>query len=176
MRQEERLFLLSILPSSYEVYLYHQGNLNYSYRMMGAHPMQSDGVHGVRFTVWAPAASEVQVVGDFNGWNGQHHVMSRLPDSGIWWIFVPHIEEGATYKFEIITPHGEHLLRADPYAFRSELRPGTASIVQHNDQFEWTDQRWMDHQQLIRDAKRPIYNSPMNIYEVHPGSWKTKPD
>lgn len=162
---------MSVPPSSYDVYLYHQGNLFHSYRMMGAHLIESDGVQGVRFTVWAPGANQVQVVGDFNNWNGEYHAMSRLPDSGIWWIFVPHIKEGTTYKFEIVNPHGDRLLRADPYAFLSELRPGTASIVHNTNQFDWTDQQWMN-----RDLEPSIYNSPMNIYEVHPGSWKTKPD
>ncbi|MEX2416087.1 MAG: 1,4-alpha-glucan branching protein GlgB [Paenibacillaceae bacterium] len=162
---------MSVPPSSYEVYLYHQGNLFHSYRMMGAHLIESDGVHGVRFTVWAPGAYKVQVAGDFNGWNGENHVMSRLPDSGIWWIFVAYIEEGTSYKFEIVTPHGDRFLRADPYAFRSELRPGTASIVHNYNQFDWTDHQWMN-----RNPEPSIYNSPMNIYEAHPGSWKTKPD
>jgi 1,4-alpha-glucan branching enzyme len=162
---------MSVPPSSYDVYLYHQGNLFHSYRMMGAHLIESDGVQGVRFTVWAPDAYNVQVAGDFNDWNGENHAMSRFPDSGIWWIFVPYITEGTTYKFEIVTPHGDRLLRADPYAFRSELRPGTASIVHNTNPYDWTDQQWMN-----RDPDPTIYNSPMNIYEVHPGSWKTKPD
>jgi 1,4-alpha-glucan branching enzyme len=162
---------MPVPPSSYEVFLFHQGNLFQSYRMMGAHLIESDGELGVRFTVWAPSAQQVRVVGDFNAWHGSNHVMSRLPDSGIWWLFVPHLKEGTTYKFEIITPQGDHLLRADPYAFRSELRPGTASIVHHSHNYPWTDHEWTN-----RDNKSSIYKSPMNIYEVHLSSWKTKSD
>jgi 1,4-alpha-glucan branching enzyme len=162
---------MPVPPSSYEVFLFHQGNLFQSYRMMGAHLIESDGDLGVRFTVWAPSAQQVHVVGDFNAWHGSNHVMSRLPDSGIWWLFVPHLKEGTTYKFEIITPQGDHLLRADPYAFRSELRPGTASIVHHSHNYLWTDHEWTN-----RVNKSSIYKSPMNIYEVHLSSWKTKSD
>jgi 1,4-alpha-glucan branching enzyme len=162
---------MSVPPSSYEVFLYHEGNLFHSYRIMGAHLIECDGAYGVRFVVWAPSAEKVQVVGDFNGWNGENYAMNRVPDSGMWWLFVPNIGEGTIYKYEIITPYGDRLLRSDPYAFRSELRPGTASIVHDVRDYHWTDEQWMH-----RQSEQPIYNRPMNIYEVHPGSWKTKPD
>lgn len=158
-------------PSEYDVYLFHQGTLMQSYRTMGAHPMTDRGTRGVRFAVWAPHASQVSVVGDFNDWNGSKHVMTRIPDSGIWWIFVPGLKAGVLYKFEIRTPAGERLLRADPYAFRSEVRPATASIVHRLGGFRWTDQAWMK-----RKAAASSYAAPMNIYEVHLGTWRKHAD
>ena len=161
----------SLAPSSYDVYLFHQGALLESYRTMGAHPVMENDEHGVRFAVWAPHASQVSVVGDFNDWQGDRHLMQRFPDSGIWWVFIPGLAAGALYKYEIVTPCGERLLRADPYAFRSELRPRTASVVHELGRYRFTDTSWRRKQQAASS-----YSSPMNIYEVHLGTWKLHPD
>jgi 1,4-alpha-glucan branching enzyme len=160
--------------SSYDVYLFHQGTLNQSYRTLGAHLIEFEGVYGVRFVVWAPNAASVSVVGDFNHWDGHAHPMECYPDSGLWWVFIPGLSDGTVYKYAIWTPHVERpLLKADPYAFQSEVRPATASIVHSLGQYEWSDEA-----RKHLSMKSASYNSPVNIYEVHLGTWKRpgKPD
>ncbi len=163
------------IPSDYDIYLFHQGNLNESYRSFGAHIIAHDGVQGVRFTVWAPNARSVSVAGNFNNWDGQQHVMERLNDNGVWSIFIPGLCEGEVYKYEICTPDGDRILKADPYAFRSEVRPRTASIVHNLNTYQWGDQDWIEARAAMHQVK-PIYEQPCLIYEVHMGSWKLKPD
>ncbi len=139
---------------------------------LGAHPMRHEGADGVSFAVWAPNARRVSVVGDFNGWDGRRHVMRKRLDIGVWEIFAPGVGQGATYKFEIIGPDGTLLpLKADPFAFASELRPQTASVVAGKPDFSWTDNRWMA-ERAARDWRR----TPMAIYEVHAGSWQRGED
>lgn len=162
---------MQIRPSSYDLYLFHQGQLFFSYRTMGSHVLEAGDGSGVRFCVWAPHAKTVSVVGDFNDWDAGRHRMERLTDGGVWCCFVPGIGAGAVYKYAIETTGGEHVLRADPYGRRSELRPLTASVVGDAETFEWTDGNWRAEQ-----AKPPVYNRPMNIYEVHAGTWKLKQD
>ncbi|MFC0526006.1 1,4-alpha-glucan branching protein GlgB [Pontibacillus salicampi] len=151
----------------HDVYLFHQGNLRYSYKMLGAHPASEDGVEGVRFAVWAPNAVQVSVVGDFNQWDGREHPMTKLNDNGIWYTFIPNLEKGTMYKYEILTKHGHLSLKADPYAFSNELRPNTASVVYPLEQYEWSDDEWMKQRESTN-----VYESPMSIYELHLGSWK----
>ncbi len=135
---------------------------------LGAHPMRHEGADGVHFAVWAPNAIRVSVVGDFNDWDGRRHVMRRRADIGVWEIFLPGVGPGARYKYEIAGPDGAVLpLKADPFAFESELRPDTASIVASAEPFEWTDADWMA-KRATEDARR----APMSIYEVHAGSWQ----
>ncbi len=156
------------IPTAHDLHLFHEGNLHHSYRMMGAHPAQENGVTGVRFTVWAPHAKEVGISGDFNGWTADCHLMEPLLDSGgMWTLFVPGLEEGAVYKYRITGPDGRRFLKSDPYAFFSELRPRTASVVKSLEGFRWNDTRWRRKQE-----KEPVYAKPLNIYEVHLGSWK----
>ncbi|WP_260320221.1 1,4-alpha-glucan branching protein GlgB [Peribacillus simplex] len=156
-------------PSDFDLYLFHEGTLYESYKMLGAHIITSLGKEGVRFAVWAPHAKQVSVVGNFNDWDGTDHVMNRVERSGIWVLFVPGLQEGELYKYEIHTPGNKRILKADPYAFYSEVRPNTASIVKRLDNFEWQDSKW------ITDRKKEnIYHRPMSIYEVHPGTWKQK--
>jgi 1,4-alpha-glucan branching enzyme len=113
------------------------------YEFLGAHPMTVDGVAGTHFAVWAPNAMRVSVVGDFNLWDGRRMPMRRLWDSGIFDLFVPDLEIGALYKYEIKAKGGLTYLKADPYANAAELRPNTASVVADLDDFTWTDEKWM---------------------------------
>jgi 1,4-alpha-glucan branching enzyme len=142
------------------------------YDRLGAHAMTHEGVAGVHFAVWAPNAKRVSVVGDFNAWDGRRHVMRRRPGSGMWEVFVPALGEGTTYKFEIVGSAGRLLpLKADPFAFRSEQPPQTASVVAGPDEFRWSDAEYLSRRSA-RDPRR----SPMAIYEVHLGSWRRKAD
>ncbi|HYC04539.1 MAG TPA: 1,4-alpha-glucan branching protein GlgB, partial [Azospirillaceae bacterium] len=153
-------------------YLLAEGRHWRSYEKMGAHVDTIDGVQGVRFAVWAPNARRVSVVGDFNNWDGRIHVMRLRLGAGIWELFVPGIGEGAHYKYEIVGPHGGLLpLKADPYGFRAEMRPHTASIVARYDKHRWQDDAWMAGR-----AERNALGAPMSIYEVHLGSWKRGED
>lgn len=155
-------------PAEQDWYLFHEGNLFHSYRVMGAHLEERDGVSGVRFAVWAPQAAQVGIAGSFNSWDGSLHPMESVPSSGgIWTLFIPGLGEGALYKYEITGPDGCKRLKSDPYAFYSELRPNTASVVARLDKFKWNDARWRRKQ-----AREPIFNRPLNVYEVHLGSWK----
>ncbi len=155
-------------PSSYDVHLFHQGNHFYSYRFMGAHLVQEEGRAGVRFNLWAPNAQEVKIAGDFNHWQAQHHPMERVEESGLWTLFIPGLEEGQSYKYQVHTAGGEVLLKADPYAFFSEVRPSSASIICSLDQYSWQDQEWQEQK------PQGLYDRPVLIYEVHPGSWRLK--
>ena len=155
--------------SEYDRYLFHQGTHFHSYQWLGAHIVNQDGADGVRFCVWAPNAKEIKVVGDFNDWNGRDHCMQHLNDSGIWALFVPGLGENELYKYQILTHFGYELLKADPYAFASEVRPGTASKVYCINQYQWNDENWQ--QQKINSSS---YHQPMLIYEVHLGSWMQK--
>ena len=154
-----------------DVFLFHQGNYSESYNFLGSRLATQDGMKGARFVVWAPNAKEVRIIGDFNGWQGHGHIMGRIDDSGIWGLFVEGVEEGAHYKYEIYAQDGRVLHKSDPYAVYSELRPNTASIVKSLDTYKWKDKRWLN-----KRAKKDVYKSPVNIYEVHLGSWKLKED
>lgn len=136
---------------------------------MGAHPCERQGTEGTQFCVWAPSARRVSVVGDFNGWSGRHHAR-RLIGRCIWELFIPGVRPGDLYKYEIVSSAGETYLKADPHAFCSELRPGTASRVWKLEGFSWNDAKWLAYRQN-RDIKR----SPLLVYEVHAGSWRRDP-
>lgn len=152
---------------------FHEGSNYYSYRFMGAHCVIEKRKKGVRFTTWAPKAREVYVVGDFNNFTPQkEYKLERISEKGLWSIFIPNLKAGEKYKYYILNSWGtKGVYKADPYAFESELRPNTASIVKEDIKFKWTDRKWIN-----RRKKTNIYNSPINIYEVHLGSWKTKDD
>ena len=137
------------------------------WQVLGAHPLALDGVAGTRFAVWAPNASRVSVVGDFNGWDGRRHPMRVHWGGGIWEIFLPHVGRGDRYKFEIRSRDGRLLpLKSDPYAFACELRPATASVVAGPAQRALPAARFA--------ANR--HDAPMAIYEVHLGSWRRAAD
>ncbi|WP_341279544.1 1,4-alpha-glucan branching protein GlgB [Paenibacillus sp. FSL H8-0537] len=155
--------------SEEEIFLFHEGTWAHSYRKMGAHQAIEHGIEGTRFNVWAPEAREVRLATDFNGWHGGNEPLNRLNKSGIWTGFFPNMPKGALYKYEIVTQNGERLLKADPYAVYAEVRPQTASRVWSLDGYAWQDEAWM------RGKKTP-YARPMNIYEVHLGSWRRHKD
>ena len=139
---------------------------------LGAHLITHGGVHGVHFAVWAPFASRVSVVGDFNQWDGRRHVMRHRLGSGMWEIFIPELGAGTVYKFELTGPAGALIpLKADPYALASEMRPKTASVVADPAPYHWSDSVYLGARSR-RDQRR----APMSIYEVHLGSWRRRPD
>ena len=140
------------------------------YEKMGAHPMTIKGVDGTYFSVWAPNACRVSVVGDFNLWDGRRHPMRRIEEAGIFELFIPGIGPGACYKYEIKTKSGLPMLKADPYANAAELRPHTASVIADLSGFAWTDEGWLEKRKKTDYKKEPLL-----IYEVHLGSWR-KPE
>lgn len=150
-------------------YLFAKGVHYNLYHILGAHKVTHQGVVGVKFAVWAPSAKRVSLVADFNHWDGRTNPMRSVGHSGIWELFVPGLKEGEKYKYEIITQTDELRIKADPYAFASELRPATASAVADIDQFAWEDAAWM--KKRVANKHQP---QPINIYEVHLGSWKKK--
>jgi 1,4-alpha-glucan branching enzyme len=159
-----------LAPSDYDLYLFHQGSLYQSYRTFGAHLASENGYKGVRFAVWAPRAANVSIVGDWNGWKPDANPLLRLA-SGVWCGFVPGIGEGTAYKYAIETKDGAVQFKADPYAFYAEVRPHTASIV-----YDLNGYRWKDAAYQRRIQSKPSYERPMNIYEVHLGTWRRKED
>ena len=158
-----------------DCYLFGQATHYDIYRKMGAHVMTVNGESGVCFDVWAPHADRVYVIGEFNGWNENSHEMHRVePDTmGVYELFVPGVKLGCMYKYLIIAKDGRHLYKADPYANYAQLRPETASIVTDISHFKWTETTWMKHRATL--TKQTIYEQPMAIYEVHPGSWMRHP-
>ena len=151
-------------------YLFGQGVHYDIYKKLGAHRVVQDGVEGVFFAVWAPNANYVSVIGDFNGWNGYDGVMHRQEPLGIWTLFVPGVQLGMMYKFQITTQQHVVLDKADPFANFAERRPGTASVVTDLTTYVWGDDEWLKERE-----KRDNVKDAMSIYEVHPGSWKKHP-
>ncbi len=157
----------TLYPTDYQLHLFHEGNLFQSHQLFGAHVFkESDKVY-TRFCVWAPNANKVRLVGNFNNWNGEGYDLHRVNNEGVWIIVINQDLNGCLYKYEIITAQNERLLKSDPYAFYSELRPNTASIVYSLRNYEWQDNHWMHRKQ-----KRNFLSEPQIIYEVHFGSWK----
>ncbi len=152
----------------FDLHLFAEGNHRHAYRFFGAHPMEIDGVAGTRFAVWAPNAERVSVVGDFNRWDGRCHPMRVRGSSGVWELFIPDLEPGHLYKFELRNRRtGQILLKSDPYGQLFELRPRTASVISAGTSYQWGDHEWMQ-----RRRHADWQHSPMSIYEVHPGSWQ----
>ncbi len=150
-----------------DIYLLAEGRHRDFARIMGAHVAEMEGVCGVRFAVWAPNASRVSVVGDFNHWDGRRHPMRRRAGPGVWEIFVPGIGAGTVYKYELLGPGGELLpLKADPVAWATECPPRTASVVADPQEPAWGDAEW-----LARRAAAQAEDAPISIYEVHATSW-----
>jgi len=153
-------------------YLLLEGTHRQLYKRLGAQLATHEGVDGVLFALWAPNARRVSIVGDFNHWDGRRCQMRKRFDSGLWEIFIPHLREGAVYKYEIVGHGGELMpLKADPFAFRGELRPSTASIVADTGDFTWSDAAFM-----ARRGEGQARRKPMSIYEVHLGSWRRGED
>lgn len=151
------------------IYLFHKGENAKAYEFLGAHPV--DGTDKVVFRVWAPHAQAVSVTGDFNGWNVDADRMEKIGDNEIWECTVESVKEYDNYKFCIKTASGRTIYKADPYAFHAQTRPETASKFYDIGGYDWGDDKW-----LAERKKKTLYDSPINIYELHTGSWKQYPD
>ncbi len=156
------------LLTDLDLHLLGEGRHWQSYEKMGAHPRVVEGVAGVNFAVWAPNATGVSLVGDFNEWDGRRHALRKHLPSGVWELFVPGLKAGEKYKYRV-NQNGHTVDKCDPYGFAAEMPPRTASIVCDLGQFQWSDNAWMDR----RRATQPL-NQPISIYEVHLGSWRRK--
>ncbi len=156
----------STLPKE-ELELFKKGINYHIYNTLGAHRSVQRGVEGVMFAVWAPNALMVSVAGNFNLWNQRSHIMEANDEYGVFSLFVPGAKVGDIYKYAVTIPGGAVVLKSDPYGFSHEKRPDNASIVAEINYFKWSDKKYMDQR-----SQKDIYKSPMNIYEVHLGSWK----
>ncbi|MGY2438379.1 1,4-alpha-glucan branching protein GlgB [Pseudomonas sp. SDO52101_S400] len=154
-----------------DLYLFAEGNHRDLSSCLGAQLKTVDGVDGVRFAVWAPNARRVSVVGDFNVWDGRRHPMRLRHPSGVWELFIPRLQAGDLYKYEILGTHGILPLKADPMALATSLPPDTASKVASPLQIDWQDQEWMSGRR-----ERQQHNAPLSIYELHAGSWQCELD
>jgi 1,4-alpha-glucan branching enzyme len=164
----------SFLPvlSDYDLYLIAEGTHYNQYEKLGAHEMAVGDVRGVFFAVWAPNAIRVSVIGDFNGWDGRRHMMRMRGLTGVWELFIPGLREGTVYKFEVKSRYRGFLgEKADPYAFYSEVRPKSASVVWNLDRYQWSDDEWLKER-----GSRNWLDSAVSIYEVHLGSWRRVPE
>ncbi|WP_462163090.1 1,4-alpha-glucan branching protein GlgB [Pseudoalteromonas xiamenensis] len=153
----------------HDLYLFNEGNLETSYKLLGSHLVELDSISGVRFSVWAPNAKAVSVIGHFNGWNACAHPMRFHPAAGIWELFVPNLRANEAYKYSILASDLNRYERADPYAFKMEQSPGTASIVQPLVSISDKSAEWIESRK-----KQNAVDAPVSIYEVHLGSWKRR--
>src|SRR4051794_33235381 len=153
-----------------DIYLIGEGRHERLWEVLGAHHRVHEESAGTAFAVWAPSARAIRVVGDFNLWDGRVHPMRSMGSSGVWELFVPDVEPGARYKFEVVGADGRLRLKADPMAQAAEIPPGTASIVTVA-RHQWSDDEWM-----ARRARIDSINQRMSTYELHLGSWRHKPE
>ncbi|CAG0878762.1 unnamed protein product [Cyprideis torosa] len=172
-QQYEAVSPYSFLPfvGDLDLQLFAAGNHFHAYRFLGAHLTSIDGVDGCCFAVWAPNVQRVSVVGSFNGWHGLRHPMRNRPNSAIWEIFIPGLQGGDHYKFEILTEAGAITKKCDPYGQSMALRPGDSSLISPGSKFQWNDEAWLEQRENFDWQHKAI-----NIYEVHAGSWKKGPD
>ncbi|MFA7429414.1 MAG: 1,4-alpha-glucan branching protein GlgB, partial [Rhodospirillaceae bacterium] len=160
-----------------DCHLLAEGNHLRPFEKLGAHPVEMGGVRGVAFAVWAPNARRVSVVGPFNNWDGRVNLMRNRVDCGVWEIFIPHIDAGEIYKYEIKSRDGVVLpLKFDPYAFYGERPPANASVVHGLRDYAWGDEHWMRRREDIHNGPGGGLDTPMSIYEVHLGSWRRVPE
>jgi 1,4-alpha-glucan branching enzyme len=165
-------YAFPFLLTEFDLYLMGEGRHYDAYEKLGAHIKTVDGISGVHFAVWAPSARRLSVVGDFNRWDGRVNPMRYRGSSGIWELFIPELGPGTIYKYEIVGPHDTVLpLKADPYAFASELRPNTGSVVAQIDTHHWNDSDWLNQR-----VHKNWLESPITVYEVHLGSWRRIPE
>ncbi len=150
-----------------DIHLFAEGKHHHAYRFMGAHLKNIDGVEGCLFCVWAPNVQRISIIGDFNGWDGRCHPMRSLGESGLWELFIPGLQAGDSYKYEILSRHNEILVKTDPYARSMALRPDTVSYIDADNGFNWQDKNW-----LAQRAEFDWQHQPMSIYELHAGSWQ----
>ncbi len=154
--------------SEFDMHLFGEGRHWHVYRVLGANPHRVGDIQGVLFAVWAPNAARVSVIGDFNRWDGRRHPMRSRGGSGIWEIFIPGLQPGNLYKYEIRNRDtGAALVKTDPYGRQFQMRPDTAALVPQPDEFQWQDQAWMEQRKHT-----PWLHAPMSVYEVHLGSWQ----
>lgn len=153
-----------------DLYLFHEGRNYNAYNFMGAHFTSENRKRGVRFTVWAPRAKNIFLVGDFSDWEiKEENKLERINETGLWSIFIPRLKEGIKYKYYIEQENGKAVLKADPYGIYSEVRPNTASVLCEKTKIRWSDKKWLNKREETN-----YFESPMNIYELHLGSWKRK--
>lgn len=150
--------------------VFHTGDSVRAYDFLGAHLVNRNDKNGVVFRVWAPTARSVSVAGDFNNWNNEANYMYNI-GYGVWEVFVEGVKEFCTYKYCIESEYGDRLMKADPYAFHAQTRPGQASVVYDIENYSWNDSEWFN-----KRKENNISSSPMNIYEMHAGSWRKYPD
>ena len=150
--------------------VFHTGDSVRAYDFLGAHLVNRNDKNGVVFRVWAPTARSVSVAGDFNNWNNEANYMYDI-GYGVWEVFVEGVKEFCTYKYCIESEYGDRLMKADPYAFHAQTRPGQASVVYDIESYSWNDSEWFN-----KRKENNISSSPMNIYEIHAGSWRKYPD
>ncbi len=157
--------------SEYDTYLFNNGNNYNIYEKLGSHLRTVNGVEGVSFVVWAPNAKSISVVGNFNNWDARRSMMRLLGESGVWEIFIPGLKEFDIYKYHVKFQDGRIVEKTDPYGNFTELRPDKASVIYDINGFEWHDDEW-----IKRRETEDVYNLPVNIYEVHIGSWMRVPE
>ena len=156
-----------------DLYLFNEGKLKEAYKLFGSHLVKDEknNIKGVDFRVYAPHAKIVSIVGDFNSWDSRTHVMEKEDAFGVYHLFIPNLGEWTRYKYCIVTSYGETIFKADPYAFFSDDRPETASKVYDIDGYAWQDKKYLENR-----MKRNHFEEKLSVYEVHLGSWMTKPD
>jgi 1,4-alpha-glucan branching enzyme len=168
----------SVSPYSFEpqledwdLHLFNEGKHQHAWRFLGAQVTEIDGIRGCLFAVWAPHVQRISVIGDFNGWNGLRHPMRNRGHSGVWELFIPGLHPGDSYKYEILSHHGNLLVKTDPYAQRMAMRPDTTSLINTTIDYNWQDEDWIEHRQHWDWQQQPV-----SIYEMHPGSWRLTED
>jgi len=170
--EAEDPYRYSPVLTDFDLHLFNEGTHLRLYEKLGAQLIEHEGIRGVAFAVWAPNAERVSVVGSFNQWDGRRHPMRPRGGSGVWEIFIPNLQQGDLYRFEIKTRYqGYMAVKSDPFAFAAELRPKNASVIWDLERYRWGDGNWM----ATRKQKQSL-DAPMAIYEVHLGSWKREPD
>ena len=150
------------------IYLFHEGSNARAYEFLGSH-FNDDG--SVTFRVWAPRASAVSVCGDFNSWDEHADPMNKINEQGLWEVRIDGPEKYDKYKYQVTSPDGRKIMKSDPYGFHFETRPGNATKIYDISGFKWTDEKWQQ-----KKEKTNIFSSPVNIYEIHAGSWKLHDD
>ncbi|GGM19057.1 1,4-alpha-glucan branching enzyme GlgB [Paraliobacillus quinghaiensis] len=162
---------MSIPVSDSDVFLFHEGTNYQSYQLLGCHQKTYNNKKGLRFIVWAPHAKAVELAGDFNDWTGSNYPLEKINQAGLWGGFFTDIKPDSRYKYRITPQHGSVILKADPYAWTAEVRPNTASLTPSEESYRWGDTKWEEK----KKTNNP-YSEPINIYEMHAGSWRKKED
>lgn len=171
MTEIQEPYSIQPLLSEFDLHLFGQGRNWEIYNKMGAHARTVDGVAGVNFAVWAPNAENIEVIGDFNNWDGRAHAMRKHIPAGVWELFIPGMKSGDKYKFRVKAEGGHSIDKSDPFGFYAELPPRTASVVTPLDEYTWNDSQWLEQR-----ANTDPLSKPMNVYELHLGSWRRDPN